>query len=532
MLAKTKLNMIDCLEDTDYDAFDEFRKAWAKWAVQINATQPIYQQAVLNGLKEEGHSVITLKESLTLEQTQELAAEIKAQVKESLTNQSEAIASAPEITAEEAERLENARSKENRGEQDKLTHYQLGERYQIPVSADLTLRDGQGWGTKIMLHYYLTEGRQFLKQRDRSKRDELARHDQVWQPDINRSLIIDQVRILEKFNIPSLLTKGEFRNSDPELVEMLAEALRCREQLKVFMGFTVQTPDSPEVAEKRIAEGKNPRRADTPINVLSKLLDKLGLSLTCIGKEGPKGEQQRVYKIGTVEEIRDAAAERSKGKAIPERWQSQCFALDDGRDCVFARWLQRDTEKAEKRKAAETPENTNNQPESKGNIKMYRTDTVVTRGYRSYITPGDYRNSRDYQTPPSDQGAVAVASQPVELSLEADPDEWVEIDFDHSSGQWFEVGPAQLPSTVAAVEKAWCDRPSPPIPSPPPPSPPLSSGGFAPGAVVKWGNRLSSWQIERIEGAIAHIHQVNGWAAQKTWKVPIQELKMLEDGAA
>ena len=73
----------------------------------------------------------------------------------------------------------------------------------------------------------------------------------------------------------------------------------------------------PAKAKRKEAEGETANSGDTPIKILSKVINKLGMSLLEVGKKGAKGSQERIYKIGSVGEIIDAAAEKSKGNFIP-----------------------------------------------------------------------------------------------------------------------------------------------------------------------------------------------------------------------
>ena len=60
----------------------------------------------------------------------------------------------------------------------------------------------------------------------------------------------------------------------------------------------------------------------------------------------------------------------------------------------------------------------------------------------------------------------------------------------------------------------------------PPEAPPnkVSGPGLAVGAVVRWGTSLGDWTITALDGALATIHQVSGWAQNSPFTANLEEL--------
>ena len=115
-------------------------------------------------------------------------------------------------------------------------------------------------------------------------------------PRFQSQFTISSLRLLETLIIDLLQPGAQYRGSDPNL-QLIAElALANQRELKTFLGLTIV-------------------ESDTPIKIVQKLLSILGLKLTCIGRLGSRGDRERVY-------VYDPPL--------------------DGREEIFANWLQRD----------------------------------------------------------------------------------------------------------------------------------------------------------------------------------------------
>ncbi|MBE9209430.1 hypothetical protein IQ244_23605 [Nostoc sp. LEGE 06077] len=160
-------------------------------------------------------------------------------------------------------------------------------------------KDDDGWYPQLRLHYYLTVGRQFLASRDskRAKAQAEAGENAIWKPDFNKGQMLSSVLLLEELKLLQLLKTGEqLRGSDKKMQEFKAIALQHRYLIKNYFNVTI--------SEKL-----------TPVAIAQKLLDKIDLRLTYVGRLGPRGKRECVYKfVGT----------------------------DDGRSGIFKQWLNRE----------------------------------------------------------------------------------------------------------------------------------------------------------------------------------------------
>jgi hypothetical protein len=147
-------------------------------------------------------------------------------------------------------------------------------------------------------------GRQFLKQRDFKRLHETVEKGggAVWLPDLNRNQISVAIAVLENLGVLDLLTPNkEWRGTDEALQRLAMLALAHAWDIKAALNITI--------SEK-----------DTPIAIAQKLLSKIGVKLEYLRREGSDGNRVRVY-----------------GYTAPS----------DGRDEVFAAWIERDEAKVD-----------------------------------------------------------------------------------------------------------------------------------------------------------------------------------------
>lgn len=281
-------------------------ECWAKMAVRINAGMVHYRDSLVEALKAEGHIIVGTDEA---DNAKEVKHAVTAAKEEIYQAHCEAIASISDITEQEYQLLKDQRAK-TADERHQQRRHELQKRYAIPtVTPDLVEADDAGIYPKLRLHYYLTLGRDHVVARDKriaSAQVEQGKGD-VWRPDFNKSQLRLPVEGLERLNLSALLTDPdrELRNSDADLTEMARLAKSNPGQVRSILGVTV-------------------REKDSPLTILQRIMNRLGLKLNCIKMEGSQGNRQRVYQIE---------------------------GLDDGRAEIFQRWLERDTAFAE----AESP---------------------------------------------------------------------------------------------------------------------------------------------------------------------------------
>ncbi len=274
---------------------------WAKMAARVNAGMSVYRETVLQGLREEGHTIIQVAEAGGN------ADSLKASRDENYQQECAAIQSSEDISEIEFKRLTKRKSK-TKGERYRERKYELKQRYQVDVTNELIELDDDGWYPQLKMHYYLTLGREFLRGRDKRAAESTFHEGKSWLPDLNQSQLGTAISFLDKLGLLQLLNRSaeahdrspdqEWSNVSEELKRMAQLAIHNRWQIRAVLGVTI-------------------REDYTPIQAVQKLLSKLGLKLECLRKEGPRGSQVRIYAL-----------------QLPE----------DGREAVFQAWLERDSQ--------------------------------------------------------------------------------------------------------------------------------------------------------------------------------------------
>lgn len=343
---------IALLKEVDFDIDTQTDpitlRSWAKMAARVNVSLWSYRDEFRNGLVMEGHQVTTVTDdllkllppamqSLCTElgemfgakaiaealaadlqrgvlqfpgfeylqwQHDELVAtlvtqDIKGIQAHSHLTEAQAIAAAPTITPIEYEQLKDQRAKTTDERYAQYKH-ELQRRYPIPITPELKIKDDAGWYAQLRLHYYLTHDPTFVRWRDLNE----------WQGHIDRGdgkVALQDVRLLtaqvEIFKILKLLDllnpERQVRATDPDVSLIRHRAVQYGHDIKAVLNLTI----SPKM---------------TPIEVVQALLSKLGLKLTCVG--------------------RDVTAEGRRGGLRVYQYQLP----EDGREAIFAQWQQRD----------------------------------------------------------------------------------------------------------------------------------------------------------------------------------------------
>lgn len=323
-------------------------RTWAKMAARINAALWDYRQALREGLQGEGHHVEVVSErelrqqladldqalAVALEQghesagalaqqLQEVAAKVEhhREVAEALgsemasvrTNnqagEALAVEAAPQITDEEYHELSEKRTKTRLERHTEQRHF-LQQRYGgVPVTADLKLKDDEGWYSRIRLHYFLGHPEHCLARDRREWIAHLERGGGKFFP-YDLRLLTNQVAALQALGLPAISAAGsrEVRFDDTDVAAIAERALRCRNDVKLHLGLTLN---------KQMGA----------IQILQCLLEKVGMRLSYVKREELPGVDAR-------------------GK--PRRRRVYRFdPPDDGRQAIFVAWLARDAAQAQ-----------------------------------------------------------------------------------------------------------------------------------------------------------------------------------------
>jgi hypothetical protein len=309
----TQLN-IRLLQQSDFDALDDLEMGfqaesllcWAQMAVRHNASMLQYRESVLAALRAEGHQIIEVssrKEGERLAgkfpssphppvwlssyseeapaETHSLTAAIAAVREQNYQAEREAIACAQDLSESQYQALQK-RLVKTPSQRRALRKHELKRRYGIPVTAQLVTKDDEGWYQKILLHYFLTLGREYLAQRDATFARRLLElgGGSIFLPDFNRSQLGAAVGTMELLGIPVLLEDEgrELKNTDEDLKAMARLALSNRAAIKTTLGIGLA-------------------QNATSITIIRRLLDKIGYGIQCIGRQGKSSNRVRVYQV-------------------------------------------------------------------------------------------------------------------------------------------------------------------------------------------------------------------------------------------
>ncbi|MBD1837426.1 DUF3854 domain-containing protein [Coleofasciculus sp. FACHB-64] len=318
-------------------------RSWAKFAARVNASITLYRQSMLEGLIAEGHQVNVMSDAPPHERLRELRMallaaaprdwetskklvreivkiqqefEVRRKKTKSIKHQivkirnqielqaASAVANSPDIERREYERLLTKRSLTDE-ERNQVQKYILKQRYGVEVTPQLKLRDDRGYYSQLLVHYYLTHESEYFQLQDQQEwHQQLERGEgKVFLPDLNTyTLKIEALRALGVLQF--IHPEREFKETDLDLVELKATALRCSKHIKRAIGISIPM----ETEKERLS----------CIKVLSKVLNLLGLKLRSFKrKENGYKNPLKVYKIDSK-------------------------TLDDGRNEIFEAWRYRE----------------------------------------------------------------------------------------------------------------------------------------------------------------------------------------------
>jgi hypothetical protein len=302
---------ISLLKEVDFDIDMQTDpitlRSWAKMAARVNVSLWGYRHEFENGLAMEGHRVTVItSDSLKLlpEQdnqstVQKITQDIKTIREISQLTEAEAIASADELTPDEYKALKDQRAK-TINERHAQQKYELQQRYPIPITPEVKLKDDKGWYSQLQLHYYLTHDPTLVRLQDAKE----------WQAHLDRGngkvalqdvrLLTAQVEVFKVLGILNLIdSERQVRATDADIEKICHVANRYQQNLKNILNLTIS-------------------QKMTPIEVVQALLGRLGLKLACIGRDVTSNGRRAGIRI----------------------YQYQ--PPGDDRDIIFAEWRQQE----------------------------------------------------------------------------------------------------------------------------------------------------------------------------------------------
>ena len=266
---------------------DEFAwNAWAKLTARRNESLNNLRGDVKYLLEQQGHQLLVVGE----EKDEETLAELKQAREVNQQVRKQGILSADRISATVARQLE-AKERPTLQDQYKLERYRIETSWGKEVDAALIDQDREGRTIRQFLvlesmleppaevqqvkgkHIFFPP--ELVAQRDRAEREKF--HALDWR---NYSVAWSLRMELE---LPKFLNpEREFCNYDPDLIALQQRVQKHALIVKDFLGITI-------------------RKDATPIRILQQLLEQMGMKLTCVRKDGPRGEQVRVYRLSPME---------------------------------------------------------------------------------------------------------------------------------------------------------------------------------------------------------------------------------------
>jgi hypothetical protein len=283
---------------------------WLKMACRHNANCHQYRKSILADLAGEGCRIIQVDSDLDKEDQKAMSEAMGESRNELTLEEAHQVAEAePPASQIEYEALKKKKTKTS-SERHSQTNYEIKGRYLTEPTADIVLKDWNGWYHGLQLHYYLTVGRQYLSNRDGKKFAEFSTDGRSWLPDSNRALLSNKVKALEVLGIGKLLNPGvDWTAHSLEVQQIVEKALLCAKDIKLFLGVTVSPNNSPMAIVQEI------------------LYQTMGFKLT----PPPKGEPQ------VVEKGIDSQGKRQRARIYN-------FVPPSDRGEVFDRWLLKDKE--------------------------------------------------------------------------------------------------------------------------------------------------------------------------------------------
>jgi Domain of unknown function (DUF3854) len=305
-LTRANISLLQQASISEFDALEvnsspESLNTWAKRACVVNAGKNNYREEIVSKLIIEGYEISS--EQTDEQQAGKVVNESMGQTRsENYQRYCQAVPQVETPTDSELEELKNKRAK-TKTERLAERKGNLTKRYGVEVTSELVEKDDNGWYSQLQLHYYLSVGNIYLAERDQRTLSKIKEqgNGKAFKPDINKRQLSAKVKALQLINIGQFLNlEAEFTNDS--LQDWYSTILKCRYDIKTILGVSIN-PDK-----------------DSAIAVVQRILKKLGLKLVKKHQVRRNGKRVRVYQ--------------------------GCHANTDGREFVFANWLDRDQQKS------------------------------------------------------------------------------------------------------------------------------------------------------------------------------------------
>ena len=293
----------------DFESASSFQpqavRTWAKMAARINLGMVRYQHEIIRALVAEGHHIFAgdylaeMEEDDQMKGTEQVKEELAETRNENYQEQCYAIAEAPTPDSDKLKALQQKKAKSipERLEQRKG---ELSERYdESLVNPELIELDDKGEFPKAQLHYYLTEGQEFLSDREKARMERLLEsgENELFTPDVNRTMIGGKLAYLKALGVPQLLDQDtEWTNDSQTLIDLSIKSKQFSTSIKDVLGISLNF--------NKVGKDGKPL-PPSPVSIAQKYLREcFGLKFSDPIKKGVKGSQVRYYQPVAVPELR------------------------------------------------------------------------------------------------------------------------------------------------------------------------------------------------------------------------------------
>ena len=226
--------------------------AWVKRACIMNYQSSNFAKCLEKNLLKSGYRI--LEGDAEDEETDFLIHENKM---ENYSNHRQAVSDTPNPSNSKYERLKETKLKteieELEEQKGKLCRRYLTDN----IDPELIEKDDDGWYSKLMVHYYLTMGNEFLVEHDRQALGKLYENGEgtVFRPDVNKKLIGKKIEVLKWLGVEKFLDRdAEFTSRGLQEEFDRINTAQIRYQLKIILGITLSPKDTPIGFYQRLLE--------------------------------------------------------------------------------------------------------------------------------------------------------------------------------------------------------------------------------------------------------------------------------------
>jgi hypothetical protein len=293
---KTNLSLL-AIADLVEDANPKNLETWANYSALHNYGFKNYRSSVYEKLKNEGYTLI---EAEIPDDSVKISDFMGDLMEQNHNEQCQKISEADNLDDLALKKLQKQRTK-TEAERNQEKKGELTRRYLTDeVTPELVKADEKGLYGQLQLHYYLTVGNEFLKQRDTEKAEKLSNKGKIFTPDLNRSTHSIKVNAMQAINVEQFFDCDRVFTSE-NLRAWFDNLMSYRHDIKTYLNQSI-----------------NPEK-DSPIGFAQRFLGNMNLKLTCIGQRRENGRRIREYQMIDLN--------------------------PDDRAAIFARWYERDSMK-------------------------------------------------------------------------------------------------------------------------------------------------------------------------------------------